>query len=148
MGLFSRTEGRFVVVDAHVAKVDRRDSVVEDKALIDLGERWRSVRDQEVAGQRSRRECGVHTEDDIGDRVPGGQDRLIDDGTGIAAREDLEDISGLLREGGRYRVGDGERVVGQQTHGRYRFGAVIAARAHQQSKRDEEHGHAFHAGPP
>ncbi len=74
----------------------------------------RLVGGEEVLVERPAEEGAVDAEEHVGLRVALRQDRLVDDGAGIAALDGLDRDPGVVGEGGQHLLGHHEAVVGQQ----------------------------------
>ena len=93
-------EPGLVVVQAHVAVVDRRDPVlgVEAERLVDLVEALRLVGHEEVGVEGPGQERRVDAEEHVGLRVAVGEDGLVHDLAGVAALDQLDLDARLLGE--------------------------------------------------
>ena len=130
-------EPRAVVVDAHFAVVDRRHSLLRIARVlrVDVRERRRLVRVEEVSREGAREEVVVDAEEDVALRVAGGQQRRRQRLTRVARLQDAELQAGLVLERLPLRLRDDERVVGDEDDVLRRPSAAAAAREPRRARR-------------
>ncbi len=95
-GLF---EPRLVVVDAHVAEIDRcHHLALGVEAGNDVAEQLTRMFDEDPLFEGAGEKCVVHTEEHVGERVVFGQGSLIHHRAGVTGRDDLHVDPGLSGE--------------------------------------------------
>ena len=99
-------EPLLVVVDAHVAVVDRRERGASGRAgtrRAPSASAARRVRLEDARVERAGEERVVDAEEHVADRVVLGEDRLVERRARVAGLQDLHLDAGLLRERGEHR---------------------------------------------
>jgi hypothetical protein len=139
-------EPGLVVVDAHVAVVDRGDPVlgIELELRVDVVEGGRGVRHEQPLVEGTGEERGVDPEQHVGLGVAVREDGLVHHGAGVAALHELHLHARVLGELGQHRVGDREGVVGEEadrhaTLARGVAATVVAAGGHADDQCEGHH---------
>jgi hypothetical protein len=105
-----------VVVDAHLAVIDRRHPMlgIELVRLVDLTQALRRVRHEQVVVQTGREQVVVDPEEHVALGVPGGEDRAVHELPRISRLHDVDlDPRGPL-ERAQPALRHVERIVGHQ----------------------------------
>ena len=103
-----------VVVETHIAEVDRSHPRIQLQGVGNVGEPGRLVLHEQVLGEGPAQEGVVDPEHHIGYRIVPGQDRLVDHGACITCGQVLDGVARRGLEGLDDSVADAEGVVGDQ----------------------------------
>src|SRR6266576_5269968 len=144
-------EPRVVVVEAHVALVDRCHAVlIVDEHAGPQRDAARRVRIKELRIERACEERVVHAEEHVAERVALAQDRLVDEHARIAGLHELDLVAGLLREVGEHVLRCCERIVGDECDrvGLLRTAAAARGGEEEDECEDDAPRHRAHCASP